>query len=265
VETKEKAICEKAVQLWGQAIDEGYDETEDDSGITIDIFKGAHYAIGALKGFWTPSEAGFSVINQAISDLEHLLNFGDHTSPKTSRIASCYCTTDTLCQSCEYETSPERSSSPAIEESPYSRVRWRITREGNADEGYTYLTVGVNGYTVQRYFEETQPGELIEYEGKQVLPDEIPFDASFDDDNISGALSIWIDEHFSFELVREPSEPFGAHFVLSEDKSEVLIWDLDGLTVWATFDLHRYELYDCINAVLSAFHNFRVIFLESAA
>ena len=55
MKTKEKAICEKAVDLWAQALDEGHEESTDNSGITIDIFKGAHYAIGALYlGHLTP-------------------------------------------------------------------------------------------------------------------------------------------------------------------------------------------------------------------
>jgi hypothetical protein len=253
VKAKEKAICEKAVQLWGQAIDEGYDETEDNSGITVDIFKGAHYAIGALKGFWTPSETGFSIINQAISDLEQLLSDDEVEELEDNGSA----------ESAIKEVA--RPKPPSGEAIPDPRVRWRITRSDDGKDGYLYETVGVNGYTLRKYYEATQPGEQIEFDGENVLPSEIPIDSSFEDENISDALVIWVDSQFSFELVRDPFKPFEVDVEVDDDENEVLVWDISGVLpyVWQHYDLS--ELIDCINEVLNSWDNFRLVFIRQAA
>ena len=247
MKAKEKAICEKAVALWGQALDEGYTESRDADGITVDIFKGAHYAIGALKGFWTPSEAGFVVINNAITDLEHLLSDDEEELEDEG-------TQETAIEDIAI---PKPPSGEAI---PDSRVRWRITRSDDGKDGYLYTTVGVNGYTVRKYYEETQPGELIEFDGRKLLPSEIPLDSNFEDDNISDALFIWIDDQIGFELVREPSMPFDIEVEVNDDENEVLVWDISGSlpTVWQHYDLS--ELLDCINEVLDSWYNFRLVF-----
>jgi hypothetical protein len=246
MKAKERAICEKAAHLWATAVDEGYEVTDNTNGITIDIFMGAHYALGALKGFWAPSEEGFQVITRSITDLERLLSDEEELVDEETQ-----------------ETFIEKvvtPKPPSGEATPDPRVRWRITRSDDGNDGYLYTTIGVNNYTVRKYFEETQPGELIEHDGKNVLPGEIPLDASFEDNNISDALFIWIDDQVSFELVRDPLKPFQVDVEVNDLENEVLVWDISGKlpTVWQHYDLS--ELIDCTNEVLDSWDNFRLVF-----
>lgn len=244
---KEKAICEKAAQLWAKSVDEGFEITDDENGITLNIFMGAHYALGALKGFWTPSEEGFQVINRSIVNLEHLLSENEEELEDEESEE----------QVIEEVVTPKP---PSGEATPDPRVLWRITRSDDGNDGYLYTTVGVNGYTVRKFYAETQPGELIEIDGKNVLPDEIPLDSSFEDDNISDALFIWIDDQFSFEFVRDPLAPFQAEVEVNDDENEVLVWNICGKfpTIWQHYELS--ELLDCINEVLDSWINFRLVF-----
>jgi hypothetical protein len=252
VKVEEKAICEKASDLWAQAVDEGYNETY---GITIDAFKGAHYAIGALKGFWTPSESGFVVINQAIADLEQLLSDEEDENELVSSTE----------EPREQMQKEERPLKPALDELPDSRVKWRITRKDDGEGSYIYTTFGVNDYSFRKYYQEKNPGELIDFEDRRVLPEEVPLDASFEDDNIGDALSFWIHDHFSFELVREISQPFQAVIEINHDENELLVWDITGrYPTTEMYDLSEDELIEVINELLDYFDNFRLIFTGSA-
>lgn len=247
MKAKERAICEKAAHLWATAVEEGYEITDDANGITIDIFMGAHYALGALKGFWTPSEDGFQVIDRSITNLERLLSDDEEELEDEGS-----------------ETSVNKEVAtpmpPSGVATPDPRVRWRITRSDDGNDGYLYTTLGANGYTLRKYYEESQSGELIEFDGKKVLPGEIPLDASFEDDNISDALFIWIDGQVSFELVRDPLKPFQAEVEVNDLENEVLVWDISGKlpTVWQRYELS--ELIDCTNEVLDSWDNFRLVF-----
>jgi len=257
VKTKEKAICEKAVDLWAQALDEGHEESTDSSGITIDIFKGTHYAIGALKGFWTPSDSGFVAINRAIADLERLLS--------NEEVEDELVISDEPPKEQMQRVSVPRPNAP--DEAPDPRVKWRITcAADDAEDGYIYTTVGVNGYSVRKYFEETQPGQLIEMDGQMILQGEIPLTASFQDDNISDALFIWIDEKYPFEFIQNQFIPFQFLVEVYEDINEIMVFELQdsGPSYSTSYRLEEYgyEILDCINEIFDSGDNFKVVFLE---
>jgi len=256
VKAKEKAICEKAAELWGQALDEGYEETTDNSGLTIDIFKGAHYALGALKGFWSPSKQGFVVINKAIADLERLLSDEEDEIEETTSHQSA-------------ESQKQKVNIPALpapEETPDSRVKWRITRTDDGDDGYIYTTEGVNGYSVRKFYEETQPGKLIEMDGQRVLPGEVPLSATFEDDNISDALFHWIDGKYSFEFIQDQTRSFDYLLEFYDDISEIFVCEFEaGKPVYATsyrLEEYGYDFLVCFNEILEYAGNFKMIFLE---
>lgn len=256
MKTEEKAICEKAADLWAQALDEGHEESTDSSGITISIFKGAHYAIGALKGFWTPSDSGFVEINRAIADLERLLSDDEVEDESVS--------SDEAPKEQMQRVVVPRPTAP--DEAPDPRIKWRITCADDGEDSYIYTTVGVNGYSVRKYFEETQAGQLIEMEGEKVLQGEIPLTASFQDDNISDALFIWIDEKYPFEFIQNQLIPFQFLVEVYDDINEIIVFELQdsGRRYWASYRLEEYGyvVLDCINEIFENGDNFKVVFLE---
>lgn len=254
VKAKEQGICEKAAKLWGQAVEEGFEETEDKSGLTIEMFQGSHYAIGALKGFWTPTKDGFRLINQAVSDLEKLLLGEEQEAVAEKKLKG-------------RKAKPEKSDALRTPSSkkPDPRAMWRITRYSDGSDGFIYTTLGVNGYSVGRYLGETQPGERINVDGVDLLPEEIPSDFTFEDDNISDAIVIWLKSCYNIEVIREPSKEFEANIEVDEEEGLITVWELDdaGATLWSYFSLANYKVIDCANEVIQSFDNFRVIFVGS--
>lgn len=234
-------------------VDEGYQETMDNSGLTIEMFTGSHYAIGALKGFWTPTKDGFRVIDQAILDLEKLLSDDERESSiRTSH---------------KQESDPISPLRSPSSEKPDARASWRITRTSDGSDGFFYTTQGVNGYTVGKYYEDVQPGVRVEIDGKDLLPSEIPLDYEFVDDNISDALLIWLENEFNIEVIRETSKQFEVNVEIDGLEDLVSVWDLSDPSsrAWGYFNLSEYKLIDCINEVMQSFDNFRVIFIGGAS
>lgn len=256
MKAKERGICEKAANLWGQAVDEGYQETDDRSGLTIEMFKGAHYAMGALKGFWAPTKDGFLVINRAISELEALLNDESFENQASSDLVADNRGIDQLALLRKPST-----------KKPDPRAFWRITRVSDGAEGFFYSTQGVNGYSAGKYYEAAQPGERVNIDGEDLLPSEIPLDYAFEDDNISDAVLVWLENEFSFEIIRISSKNFEANIEISLEEGLVSVWDLSepGADVWGYFNLSDYKLIECINEVMQSFDNFRVIFTGGAS
>ncbi len=254
VNAKEKAICEKAVDLWAQALDECYKESADSSGITVDIFKGAHFAIGGLKGFWTPSKSGFFVIDKAIADLERLLG---NEEVENELVSSA----EELEEQVQKVVRPRLS---AQDEAPDPRVKWRISRTDDGEDGYIYTTVGVNDYSIRKYYEEKQPDEYIEFESKRILPFEIPLDAQWQDDSISDALVTWIHDKYPFELIRDESKPFQFQVEIYDDSCEMWVIDIDSdpRDLRETYYFEEDKILDYFEKILESCDNFRVVYLD---
>ena len=117
---------------------------------------------------------------------------------------------------------------------------------------------------MRKYYEETQPEILIDFDGERVLPGEIPLAATFEDDNISDAIFHWIDRKYSFELIREDSRPFDLLVEYLEDNYEILVYNyINGSPEYWTHYLLQYnDVLDSFNEILENGDNFRVVFLE---
>jgi hypothetical protein len=70
-----REMFRKLVMLWELARSEGYEDSNDDSGISSEMFVSAQLAILALKQIYNPVEDHIKAIRRAIREFEELLDF----------------------------------------------------------------------------------------------------------------------------------------------------------------------------------------------
>ena len=70
-----REMFRKLVMLWELARSEGYEDSNDDDGISLEMFVSAQLAILALKQIYNPLEDHIKAIRRAIREFEELLDF----------------------------------------------------------------------------------------------------------------------------------------------------------------------------------------------
>jgi hypothetical protein len=234
VNKKERALCEKAELLWNQAVEEGFTQTTDETGLTLPMFMGAHYAIGANKSFWTLSEKGFEAIQATVDSLEKLLADDDESgdvetsAPPVLAVAT---------QPVVYM--------PAGEIEPDPRVLWRATHIIDDEENAFYNCVPVNGYTLRKYYEDHFPGKKLEYDGSLLYPSEIPLDGYIQCDELGEKVASWFSLKQSFEIIND--ENFAICGTIEVSSDEIVVWTQD-LQVWQVYEYPDEEnFFEAIN------------------
>jgi hypothetical protein len=169
-------ICEEVRGLWAQVEALAIGESSDSSGVTIEDFLGAQYAIGALKDFWEVNESGFSLIAQAKDSLSQLIANSTHGNYELKSIPFDY--------------------SPLT--APILGIRFT---ESNQDSFYVE---GINGFKLAEFFKSKFPDEILELSGEPVRGDQLPGDFTLGFESLEEAISFCLFTQVGFQYSSWP-------------------------------------------------------------
>lgn len=193
---KEKKLYEQAEELWEKSCDE-LNSLEDK--LSSSAFLGAHYAIGALRGYWSPSESGFLVIKSAIEEMERTLLEDYQQSENLRKTES---------------NGSEHVPVPASEIVPWREIKWRVVRKEIEPSVFVFECSPVNGNSVRKYCEYIYEDEDVEVDGEEISSSKVPDDVIFQWGNFDDAVLPLLQIRENFQYIGNGSKPYDGFIVI---------------------------------------------------